>query len=461
MVVGSCQRVTVQMRNPLITLACVCAALWGGGLAFCSCFVLERTASLSPGVAAGTAFRSDSGGAASFVKVNIDGTASPHRGSSDGSFRVGGLSTGTWVLRLMDDETGDGIPERAAVALVSVVADSQRRPAGVLLGAIALEPTSSLGGFVVDSDGAPLVGATVVVFRTGADLGAVDVGTLQSEGSCATDDEGAFFIGGLASGALRVFAFTSALASEVQLLARAAGEVRITAVPIGARPTSVTLGFGMDDQANRAGDIDVWFMPAGQRPSGNPQRLRLGTTPTVALDPGLFDVFAVRVQGAAQGVLLGQTAPAGAVTSWGLMLLLNRDPCAVGGDVDGDGVVGLPRVDFGDLADAETPLDRRQREEAKRALWASCALPCLADPSAVFAVCDVDRERFDCDDDGDGQPDISEDAACLGACGSTDLDLDRECDRIDRSPPCSDSKNVCVLPVPLPLPEYLGASSDG
>ncbi|MDP2344988.1 MAG: carboxypeptidase-like regulatory domain-containing protein [Deltaproteobacteria bacterium] len=411
-------------------------------LALAACSPLDRVEGLEPG--------SISGRGPAFMHVNVDGVARPRHADDDGAFSIGGLTRGSWVLRLVDDDTGEGPGDRGLVRAVSIGVDAQERPEAVLLGDLELKATGTVSGRVVDGAGNGVRAATVVVFRTGFDLGALGLGALQAEGSTACDDDGAFVLRHLARGPLRVLAFSAGLTSDVTSLAGFDDDVRLVLAPAGA--ATVVIDFAIDDDANGQGDVDVWIMPAGEAPIGNPTRVALGGDARLAIDPGIVDVFAIRVGVAGQGVLLGQVAVADELTRWGPLLLQERDPCAQGGDVDDDGVGGLPIVDFDQLADPDADPTQRAVEQARRALWATCAETCL---SAPRAICTIEDQRFDCDDDDDGQPDVSEEPSCLGACGSTDLDLDGFCDRSDLDPPCSGDDDVCLAPLFPPFAAYL------
>ncbi|HEY1097647.1 MAG TPA: hypothetical protein VGF99_01915, partial [Myxococcota bacterium] len=52
---------------------------------------------------------------------------------------------------------------------------------------------------------------------------------------------------------------------------------------------------------------------------------------------------------------------------------------------------------------------------------------------------DGDVVDFDCDDDADGQPDVTEPLACIGAGRGTDLDGDGLCSIVDSYPQCADN----------------------
>ncbi len=407
------------------------------------CFSLERADGLTPGTIKGRAVRDD-GDAAAFVKVSVDGAALVRRADNAGNFAANGLSLGTWIVRFSDDNDGDGLVDNAAVVAVSVPVNVDGGVSGVDLGDVVVSGTVVYGGVVVDDAGAPVVGATVAVARTGASVGAVDVGDLGAEAFAVSGDDGAFVVGGVARGPVQLCAFTDVLASALVVAPQPSRDLRLVAAPIGGRRARVAVRFGVALPAQ--GDVDVWLMAPGAPPTGNPTR-RQPSDQREAFDvvPGVFDVYGVLVDGSGQGVLLSQVAAPDAVTQWGLMLLADKSPCAAGGiDVDGDGVVGFDLVDIDALDDDGAAGDDAR---AARDRFVACADVCLGD---VFAVCD----GRDCDDDADGQADVSEDPACLGPCGGADLDLDRSCDRFDLTPPCAVDDGRCVLPPLVVLADY-------
>lgn len=92
-------------------------------------------------------------------------------------------------------------------------------------------------------------------------------------------------------------------------------------------------------------------------------------------------------------------------------------------DCDGDGARGLPPITNDD----------------ERALWAACVSACFegAGVAAGDLTCDApDGNTYDCDDDGDGQPDVTEAQECYGVGRGTDSDGDGICDGVDPFPEC-------------------------
>jgi hypothetical protein len=98
------------------------------------------------------------------------------------------------------------------------------------------------------------------------------------------------------------------------------------------------------------------------------------------------------------------------------------DPCddgKGGRDCDHDGLPGLALP--ANPLDASDPVYQQYK---------TCAAECAdkLGPALVGATCTVDNKKFDCDDDGDGQPDVTEDPACLGPGLGTDWDGDGLCE---------------------------------
>jgi len=92
-------------------------------------------------------------------------------------------------------------------------------------------------------------------------------------------------------------------------------------------------------------------------------------------------------------------------------------------DCDGDGVRGLPPVP----TTGEVP-----------AVWSACAEACtVGDAPLGERVCSFEENGWDCDDDGDGQADVTEDPACYGIGKGIDSDSDGICDGLDQFPECT------------------------
>jgi hypothetical protein len=94
----------------------LCCVVSLAGLLASSCLVLDRAGSLEPGSIGGVAV--DEGGKPLRARIEIDGTAVVARADIDGAFLLRGLPAATHVLRLTQDDNGDGVAERAALTPV-------------------------------------------------------------------------------------------------------------------------------------------------------------------------------------------------------------------------------------------------------------------------------------------------------------------------------------------------------
>jgi hypothetical protein len=145
--------------------------------------------------------------------------------------------------------------------------------------------------------------------------------------------------------------------------------------------------------------------------------------------------------GTLSGRLFSQLLPAHTespppVPLWGPILMtevpecLWRDdpenPVGTQRDCDGDGVPGLPPQ-----GEFDAPADQLR--------WENCRSQCEAAFGALSQAltCTVGDDVFDCDDDGDGQPDVTEDPRCYGPGRGTDLDGDGLCSGTDPFPQCA------------------------
>jgi hypothetical protein len=154
-----------------------------------------------------------------------------------------------------------------------------------------------------------------------------------------------------------------------------------------------------------------------------------------AVPAGVYDV--VVCDGDRRGEVSGQLAlPGENVARWPVVLT-SFNSCPVDGDgidtrdCDGDSVNGLPLTTF------ET-------------LRAACVEQCFPDvdvlgEGAGALRCTIDSVVYDCDDDSDGQPDVTEPVACIGPGRGTDLDGDGVCSISDSFPQCAaNDPVVCV-----------------
>src|SRR5581483_5044264 len=76
-------------------------------------FQTTRTQDVGDGEIHATAVRKD-GKPAAGALVAVAGSGRVAHAGADGSFAIKGLVPGQWLLHVVEDDQGDGIPERAA-----------------------------------------------------------------------------------------------------------------------------------------------------------------------------------------------------------------------------------------------------------------------------------------------------------------------------------------------------------
>jgi hypothetical protein len=416
-------------------VAIVLAAL---ALAGCS-FVFERAEGLNPGDIDGRAVIE--GEPAPFARVKVAGASRLVRADREGDFRVAGLPAGTWVLRVDDDKNGDGLPERATVRAVQIRAQAGE-PAFLLLGDVELNPVAQLRGRVV-RDGAAVPGARVFVSRNLEPEGAQDPSSLGAEAETATDDEGRFRFPALAEGDVLV----SVIFAEGQSL-------------FGAEELEIALAPGDDLDA---GDIDLELVDPTDRQVGLTLTDLGGATElkSLAVAPGaapdeqaLFDFNAGEVD-PAQDILnrslrIGPHDVYVASDDGRVALFENQFATVPGPVIQLLGVSSLGEVCFRqDFRDCDTdafrslpPLaDPNDPDDPNMSIWSACADQCFDafGNAAETQSCEVDGEVFDCDDDGDGQPDMTEPFRCTFPTAGNDADGDGLCEREDPFPQCAEN----------------------
>lgn len=473
------------MRKVLLVVAALSAG----------CFVLDRHDPLVPGSIQGRAVRRDlADEPAKFSLVSSPNAGTVRRASQDGTFVVRGLAEGAWALRFVDDADGDGIFERQAVRAVriAVVADGAgQRLSGIDVGDVRLDGTYALSGGVV-ATGVPDVAAgpppaTVVAkvyalrsvdvedFRAAAETGSVILGV---EAEASVDDEGRFLFPALGTGDVQIVGAIYERGDDgVQ------GELIGLSAPVAASSTAgedVDLGDGAVDVAyddalvGATRDVQLAIAPAPESATIrfvtqdrvdviDEQQREAGTGLVSVAAPIGVSVVEVEDEEGRFGVLQAQLLlpealdPATGPPTWGPVLLHDELPCGADGDCDGDGVPGLPLFDPDLAADDE-----------EQALWVACGAQCAGafGEEGGDAVCEVDGERFDCEDDGDGQADVTERIACYGVGLGTDRDQDGLCEPgQDPFPHCAEndpaaaacSADAAADPEPRPEPVDPGA----
>ncbi|MCC7109652.1 MAG: carboxypeptidase regulatory-like domain-containing protein [Deltaproteobacteria bacterium] len=443
-------------------------------------YELPRTEGLGDGEIRGRAVHTD-GTPAAAARVVVQGTPRAAEAGADGSFAVRGLSAGPWVLLIAEDVDGDGVPESAArVSAVLENAAIPRTatdgcagappvvPTSVLLGPVELAPTRTLSGSVqVDDGGGPrtLAGSerALVLQATVAPFGDdEDAGLFQGpvERAAGVDDAGTFALTGAGDEelALTVLVFDAAAGPHAPTWFGTA-TVASGAADVGALvadqavPASTGLELALSGAFASVEIGTVSFeTPAGADvapPDGTLQRAENGGfagSLVVDAPVGLYDLGVFPSADSAdvtEGVLRGALVlPLGAWRSIaGPVELARQDPCldADGNrDCDHDGRPTLPSPD-----DASALPD-----------WTSCAASC-ADAwgsEGEGASCEVGGTTIDCDDDGDGQPDVTEPAQCLGPGRGTDLDGDDACEPGEDPFPSCAANDPAACPAPFSPP---------
>ncbi|HEY4220799.1 MAG TPA: hypothetical protein VGO62_05635, partial [Myxococcota bacterium] len=203
-------------------IAClaVVAVVVVGALVGCQ-FNTDRTKGLVDGEITGTAKRAD-GSVAKGAVVAVAGSDRVVSVDDKGAFRVQSLVPGTWILHITEDEDGDGVPERAAFAVVPVkfapvpknltdgiTGKPPNALTSTLLGDVVLADTSSIKGTVAVAVGEF---ARVVAWRDESNHAA------PIEASSGVDVNGAFDLEGVAPGAVHLAALTYSTAGDVHAL---------------------------------------------------------------------------------------------------------------------------------------------------------------------------------------------------------------------------------------------------
>jgi hypothetical protein len=185
--------------------------------------------------------------------------------------------------------------------------------------------------------------------------------------------------------------------------------------------------------------VKVVLTPPGQPPADGalddftgPSTYEGGAAISFPAAVGVWDVH-LRSESGLRAVLGAQVAPEPGelLVTWGMARLSNVDPCAGAAgvvDCDHDELQALPALDDVD-------------DTGDLAVWTECADACgeAWGTSATAQSCTVGGETYDCDDDGDGQPDVTEPYACIGVAGGRDSDGDGECDLADDFPQCREN----------------------
>jgi hypothetical protein len=423
------------------------------------CHRLDRPREVPVGSLSGTLFDTVDGRRVSlpYGRVRVEPSSRTTVGNADGSFVVRDMPVGLWTTRSVVDDNGDGSPESGALVGARVLPVGDRVGA-TLLGDVVLVPTTIVRGNVLDGEG-----ARVAAVRIDED------GNHFVEATTTAGIGGVFELPRLISGA------------PVEIMAIAPDGVRATAfysrtldVPSPGQTAVVTVN-DMEFQPGEPGPVSLRLATPVEgrvdvtvRDARQPRRLQqLQVVSTQAGQVVNFDItgmgfgpFDVEVRaGSLRGVqlpvvALPPVADVSQANTWGPMILSDecrRDAYPAGRqrDCDDDGVAGLPFVGP-DEPDAD--------------VWNACGATCggLTGAALVTATCVVSSNPYDCDDDGDGQSDVTEPAICAGA--GTDLDGDGLCGSADLFPQCAanDARDDdCQPGAPFVLPPVIDFSDVG
>ncbi len=455
-----------------------------GVLVASACFTLERHRAIEPGSIGGVAVRADKDGEpARFSRIVSVNAGTTRRADKDGVFVVQGLAPGSWAMRFVDDSDGDGRGDREALRAIRISTAADGTTDAVLLGDVGLDGTFEIQGAVTISGvpgvpAGPPTGAVLAKVYAIRSLDVVDVASARSdlqtlllgvEQEASVDANGRFRFLGVGSGDVQlVGAFFErtpdgkaggllGLSAPV-LVSGIAGDTKDTTTSPLEIPYDATLG-----GARRS--IQLGLAPA---PSGAVTVRFVGVDGTI-IDELTVDGGASVVLDAPIGLSNLELQDADGKTGtlpqqlllpegldvtdgsplWGPVLLSAVGPCGPSGDdCDGDGLSGLPRLD----------VDEAGAFLGDTATWAACTEACTNAFGAEGgdATCEAPGGPFDCEDDGDGQPDVTEHPRCYGPGLGTDLDGDGLCEPGDDPfPLCKENDPAapaCAADAPPPPP---------
>ena len=374
-------------------------------------FNFERGDLLVAGSVRGQVFGAD-GEPASRVIVRIANAPSLKRTAEDGRFVLEGISPGTYTLAFTVDADADGIFEQSASRALLMRVDN-----GVDLGRIDLRRTTTISGVVVRPGGEPVPGARVSRF-TSTQFDVVELDN-PAELTVTTDDTGAFVLPGFSPDpelTSRVFATLDGVSAALELID--ASPVRLE-LDVGAPPgRNVELILAEPIDAQRAVVISADGIEETQNVN-----FTAGAGLLVDVAPGLWDLRVCATADCARNdddvnAFSLPLAASGANARWGPLF------AGVCEDCDGDGRARFVVVDL----------------EAIDACGEICA-GVYDDPDLS---CTFEGIVRDCDDDGDGQPDILEPLGCRGVGQGGDRDADGLCDRADVFPDCANNDDECL-----------------
>jgi 5-hydroxyisourate hydrolase-like protein (transthyretin family) len=423
-------------------------------------YEFTRLDDVAPGTVVGRTVDAGDAAVISFARIGVDGAPRIVRSRADGGFVIARLTAGTWLLHLTSDLDGDTVAERSAIRAVAIRQIGEDL-SSVLLGDVALDGTATLTGRVVDTDGAPVAGARVVVYRNAGELEPEQNAGVQSnvdlgaEQQTATSAEGVYRLAGVTRGNVRLAAISAdggVVSATVGVRAAPGPDIVVSDLVLdaaGVRPAQVEVLNPPSDEGSALRIDIVRHGGARADPLLTHQTPAAPIVGGLNVPTGLVDVYVTDLDAEGNerrsGVLLGRVVvPGSAPLEWGQVELGDGDPCG--------GTVNRDRDSLGALPNPATNLD----------LWIACAPQCLGalgDEKSVVG-CRVDGAVYDCDDDDDGQPDVTEPFECVSLCRGTDLDGDGLCSSVDPFPHCRENDAASCAdepPFPEPASRYGGA----
>jgi hypothetical protein len=339
---------------------------------------------------------------------------------ANGGFLITGLTASPYTLRSVVDDDGDGRIE-AGVWRDIVIDGRNGRNGFVLAGELVLLPTLSANGCVTNGGEE----ARVVAVHVSGD------GVRTVERTAVANSDGCYVLPRLLSAArLEVTALSAdgLRASATTAIDLPAGEERRSiVVPIAdlslelrtnqqllLRATPTPSSAVVELRSSRTGSVF-----AAATVEDNLVVVDLSVLPTADLGPFDVTVSTPEGNGFVSNIFAGDIA-------WDVVLVRD-DRCArlPGRDCDNDGLPSLP-------------YDNDGNEVA--ATWTACAGACINTTINIATRSCAAEVVYDCDDDADGQADVTEPIACLGI--GDDFDGDGLCGALDPFPLCADNSDA-------------------
>ena len=347
------------------------------------------------------------GQAAPHAFVSVLGTLRSVRADAEGRFSLSNLPAGDTVLRVHSDDNDDGWPERVSHRRASVQAN-----AGVDLGDIELEGVVSARGEVT-FNGEPIGGVFVQAIPTFLLEGDK---VEQSAFRVTTDATGAFVFPALAGVETELVAMTerdgNALNSERIRFSPNPGDNFNADIPLelNLAPDDVEVEFVFTTPIEDGEQASITFAEPGSPLSDAPFDTPLNQNLLVSVPVGVYDLH-VRTN---RGRRVDQVGRVVSVSDQSIRweLALTSRPLCAGADCDDDGAIALPR-----------PTSPGASE-----VLGICLEACEQSPESF---CEVGEIFYDCEDDGDGQSDVSETPECTQVFAGADRDGDGICDARD------------------------------